>query len=79
MAAKSIINELYQRLRTAAPIYKTQTVECDGFLCTLTLPAVECEWDALSADKHFEGRGSSKKVWVLAAYVCMFSGIPSRS
>lgn len=63
MAAKSIINELYQRLRTAAPIYRTQADDADGFLCTLTLPAVECEIEALSAaDRSFTGRGCSKKV-----------------
>jgi hypothetical protein len=63
MAAKSIINELYQRLRTAAPIYSTRADDADGFLCTLTLPAVECEFEALSAaDRSFTGKGCSKKV-----------------
>jgi hypothetical protein len=68
MAAKSIINELYQRLRTAAPVYCTakagepQGHAGAGFLCSLTLPAVECEWDALAEDRRFEGAGSSKKV-----------------
>lgn len=65
MAAKSIINELYQRLRTAAPIYKTQADDTDGFLCTLTLPAVECEFEALSTERTFTGRGCSKKVGAL--------------
>jgi hypothetical protein len=69
MAAKSIINELYQRLRTAAPIYKTQADEVDGFLCTLTLPAVECEFEALSSDRSFIGRGCSKKVGALQGAV----------
>jgi hypothetical protein len=63
MAAKSILNELYQRLRTAAPVYKTQADEhSDGFVCSLTLPAVESDWEALSADRTFQGSGSSKKV-----------------
>lgn len=67
MAAKSIINELYQRLRTGAPIYKTQADDLDGFLCTLTLPAVDCEFEALKAqDRHFQGRGCSKKVGIWA-------------
>lgn len=63
MAAKSIINELYQRLRTAVPTYHTRSDNSDGFVCTLTLPAVECELQALAVDRHFEGKGSSKKVW----------------
>jgi hypothetical protein len=63
MAAKSILNELYQRLRTAAPVYKTHADEhSDGFVCSLTLPAVESELEALSADRAFQGSGSSKKV-----------------
>lgn len=67
MAGKSIINELYQRLRTAAPIYKTQADDAEGFLCTLTLPAVDCSeleghLSALGTDLHFTGRGCSKKV-----------------
>ena len=43
MAAKSIINELYQRLRAAAPVYCTKADEGqrpgEGFDCALTLPA----------------------------------------
>jgi hypothetical protein len=63
MAAKSILNELYQRLRTAAPVYKTQADEhSEGFVCFLTLPSVESEWEALLADRTFQGSGSSKKV-----------------
>lgn len=63
MAAKSILNELYQRLRTAAPVYKTQPDEqSDGFICSLTLPAVESDWQALSTDRTFQGSGNSKKV-----------------
>lgn len=67
MAAKSIINELYQRLRVAAPVYCTKSAADDlndGFVCSLTLPAVEAEWAAegLAEDRTFEGMGSSKKV-----------------
>ena len=68
MAAKSILNELYQRLRTAAPIYRTQADNgAEGFLCTLTLPAVDCTelgegLSALGTARHFTGRGCSKKV-----------------
>jgi hypothetical protein len=67
MAAKSIINELYQRLRTAAPVYCTTADEeqrpGEGFDCALTLPAVlGCEWAALAQDRVFQGKGSSKKV-----------------
>jgi hypothetical protein len=62
MAAKSILNELYQRLRTAAPVYKTVACEDnEGFDCTLTLPAVESEHDALQVERVFTGTGSSKK------------------
>eukprot|EP00879_Flechtneria_rotunda_P007237 GHRR01007594.1.p1 GENE.GHRR01007594.1~~GHRR01007594.1.p1 ORF type:complete len:194 (+),score=51.04 GHRR01007594.1:229-810(+) len=62
MAAKSILNELYQRLRTAAPVYRTQGHEAsEGFVCALTLPAVKSEWEVLLIDRSFQGYGSSKK------------------
>lgn len=63
MAAKSILNELYQRLRIAAPVYKTQADgTSEGFICTLTLPAVDCDYEALAVDRTFKGSGASKKV-----------------
>jgi hypothetical protein len=66
MAAKSELNELYQRLRTAAPVYTTQLeaqLEGQGFLCDLTLPAVGAAGPApLRAPHTFAGRGTTKKV-----------------
>ena len=60
--AKSILNELYQRLRTAAPVYATQLdAEQEGFVCGLTLPAVDVGFDALRTAREFSGRGSTKK------------------
>lgn len=66
MAAKSILNEFCQSLRTA-PVYRTQAAQdgSDGFLCTLMLPAVHVEGAAsLAEEQQFEGTGSSKKVGV---------------
>jgi hypothetical protein len=65
MSGKSVLNELYQRLRTAAPVYATQVdgQNQDGFVCDLTLPAVDAEGlEPLRAARAFSGRGTTKKV-----------------
>jgi len=63
MAAKSILNEFYQRLRVLAPTYKTQAQEGESFLCTLCLPPIPQTNNAgLSEERTFYGTGSSKKV-----------------
>jgi hypothetical protein len=69
MAAKSILNELYQRLRTASPRYATVSDGAGGFVCTLTLPSVECDLQPLSADRTFCGAGSSKKARAFKALI----------
>jgi hypothetical protein len=62
-AAKAALNELYQRLRTAAPVYATQLdAGREGFVCDLTLPGVDAGVEALRAARAFSGRGSTKKV-----------------
>lgn len=68
---KSILNEVYQRLRTAAPVYATQLdTQQDGFICGLTLPAVDVGVEALRSARAFSGRGSTKKVCTLRS--CSF-------
>lgn len=75
MAAKSILNEFYQRLRTAAPIYRTHTGEGnEGFVCALSLPPVQAECGALNEEVHFQGEGSSKKVRGLCRLQCAGCG-----
>jgi hypothetical protein len=68
MAAKAVLNDLYQRLRSCV-VYKTQA-DADGFVCHLLLPAVECSHPAFAAEQHFEGRGNSKKVGVPSEQQC---------
>ena len=63
MAAKSILNEFYQRLRTAAPVYKTVAgPDDDGFACSLLLPPVPgADEPKLQQERHYAGSGASKK------------------
>lgn len=82
MAAKSILNEFYQRLRIAAPVYKTEASDgTDGFLCTLLLPAVQADNDALHTERVFEGQGNSKKVraWVDTDAELLLRGVFDRA
>lgn len=75
MSAKSVLNELFQALRGATPVYATRLDVASGappqqqqqqpqeqFLCELKLPEVDNGHKAMREERAFSGRGSTKKV-----------------